>query len=137
MPAATIRCPPTAAPPPPRLAMPTTFNLRLALWALLGMALFLNYQMWSHDYVDVVPPGTVGANAAPTAPLDSAVPTASLPTGTLPTGTVPATGSTPGASMANSGTAANPAASAASSASADSAHGLVAHALLADSPTAP
>lgn len=32
--------------------MPTTVNLRLALWALLGMALFLNYQMWSHDYVD-------------------------------------------------------------------------------------
>ena len=100
--------------------MPTTINLRLALWALLGMALFLNYQMWSHDYAEVVTPGTVGGNAAPAAPLDSTVPAA-----------------TPGASAADSGTAAKPAAGAASSASADSAHGLVAHALVADSPTAP
>ncbi|MFI4905892.1 MAG: membrane protein insertase YidC [Steroidobacteraceae bacterium] len=100
--------------------MPTTINLRLALWALLGMALFLNYQMWSHDYAEVLTPGTVGGSAAPAAPLDSTVPAA-----------------TPGASAADSGTAAKPAAGAASSASADSAHGLVAHALVADSPTAP
>ena len=30
--------------------MPTTISPRCALWALLGIALFLNYQMWSHDY---------------------------------------------------------------------------------------
>ena len=35
--------------------MPTTINLRLALWALLGMALFLNYQTWTHDYAEVAP----------------------------------------------------------------------------------
>ena len=39
--------------------MPTTVNLRLALWALLGMALFLNYQMWSHDYIEMVAPARV------------------------------------------------------------------------------
>ncbi len=97
--------------------MPTTVNLRLALWALLGMALFLNYQMWSHDYLDSMPPAPVGANAAPAAPLDSSVPSA-----TLPTGTPPASGNTAAAS--------GPASSA--SVSADSARALV-----AESPRAP
>jgi YidC/Oxa1 family membrane protein insertase len=95
--------------------MPTTVNLRLALWALLGMALFLNYQMWSHDYTDMVASAPVGANATPALPLDSTVPTA-----TLPTGTAPAT------------SAAAPAAAASAGAGADSAHALV-----ADTPLAP
>jgi YidC/Oxa1 family membrane protein insertase len=93
--------------------MPTTVNLRLALWALLGMALFLNYQMWSHDYIEVVAPAPSGANATPALPLDSTVPTATVPTGTPPAAAVAA-----------------PAASA--SAGADSAHALV-----ADTPLAP
>jgi YidC/Oxa1 family membrane protein insertase len=70
--------------------MPTTANLRLALWALLGMALFLNYQMWTHDYTELLPAVPVGANAAPALPLDSAVPSATLPAATSPAGaTVP------------------------------------------------
>ena len=28
----------------------TTANLRIFLWVLLGMALFMNYQTWEHDY---------------------------------------------------------------------------------------
>jgi YidC/Oxa1 family membrane protein insertase len=93
--------------------MPTTVNLRLALWALLGMALFLNYQMWSHDYTDIVAPAPSGANATPALPLDSTVPSATLPTGTPPAASVAAP-------------------AAAASAGADSAHALV-----ADTPLAP
>jgi YidC/Oxa1 family membrane protein insertase len=90
--------------------MPTTINLRVALWALLGMALFLNYQMWSHDYIDVLPPAPVGANATPALPLDSTVPTATLPaasppTSTSPTGSLP-TGSQPSAAAAGASTGA-------------------------------
>jgi YidC/Oxa1 family membrane protein insertase len=92
MKAATIRCAATPAPTPRNIAMPTTINLRLALWALLGMALFLNYQMWSHDYAEVVAPAAVGSNAAaPSAPLDSTVPSANLPaSGTAPPASVTA-----------------------------------------------
>jgi YidC/Oxa1 family membrane protein insertase len=93
--------------------MPTTVNLRLALWALLGMALFLNYQMWSHDYTEVVAPALSGANASPALPLDSTVPSATLPTGTPPAASVAAP-------------------AAAASAGTDSAHALV-----ADTPLAP
>jgi len=79
--------------------MPTTANLRLALWALLGMALFLNYQMWSHDYVALVPPAPLGANAAPAAPLDSTVPSATLPVSATP----PAAGAPAGSPGASAG----------------------------------
>ena len=102
--------------------MPTTINPRMALWALLGIALFLNYQMWSHDYPEVPAAASAGASTAPATPLDSTVPTATAPAGT------PAIRHCPGRS---------PAAGAPGTASADSAHGLVAHALVADSPTAP
>jgi YidC/Oxa1 family membrane protein insertase len=102
--------------------MPTTVNLRLALWALLGMALFLNYQMWSHDYVDAVPPAARGVSATPAAPLDSAVPTASAPAAAA----VPAGGNVAAATASAPGTAGTMVASADS-----------AHALLADSPLAP
>ncbi len=109
--------------------MPTTISPRVALWALLGIALFLNYQMWSHDYPELPPAASVGTSSAPATPLDSTVPTATAPGGSAPAGTQqPATAP-----------AASPAAGAAVSAaaSADSTHGLVAHALVADSPTAP
>jgi YidC/Oxa1 family membrane protein insertase len=101
--------------------MPTTINLRIALWMLLGMALVLNYQMWTHDYVDAVPPPAAGANAAPAAPLDSAVPTANLPA------SAPAA-----APVAGAGTAASTA-GATAGATADSKHALVTDAPLAAS----
>ena len=47
--------------------MPKTFSLRLALWALLCMALLLNYQMWTHDYAQVAATAPPGASAAPAA----------------------------------------------------------------------
>ena len=98
--------------------MPTTISPRLALWALLGIALFLNYQMWSHDYPEAPPVASAGTRTAPATPLDSTVPSATAPNG-APAATA-------------EGATANPAAAAA-----DSAHGLVTHALVADSPTAP
>jgi YidC/Oxa1 family membrane protein insertase len=62
--------------------MPTTFNLRVTLWVLFGMALFLNYETWTSDYVLTTPPPRVSANAPTTsapAPLDSVAPLASEP----------------------------------------------------------
>jgi YidC/Oxa1 family membrane protein insertase len=59
--------------------MPTTFNLRIALWVLFGMALFVNYQFWTRDYPQVVPTPTADVNAPPPPSLDSAVPTAAQP----------------------------------------------------------
>jgi YidC/Oxa1 family membrane protein insertase len=59
--------------------MPTTFNLRVTLWVLLGMALFLNYQTWMHDYSVPEPSHATTANAPAPAPLDSVAPTASQP----------------------------------------------------------
>jgi YidC/Oxa1 family membrane protein insertase len=81
--------------------MPTTFNVRIASWVLLGMALFLNVQMWLHDY----PPVEVARPSAsvPAAPLDSLAPTAAA---TAP-GSTP--GSTSGPAPAVAATAAAPA----------------------------
>jgi YidC/Oxa1 family membrane protein insertase len=101
--------------------MPTTVNLRIALWALLAMALFLNYQMWSHDYPDLVPPPS-SATAAPAAPLDSTVPNATLPSASKPPGTA---AGAPGTS------------SAASSAASAAAGAGNPRALVADTPLAP
>ena len=109
--------------------MPTTISPRLALWMLLGIALFLNYQMWTHDYPDVPAAASVGSSTAPATPLDSTVPTATAPGGT-PSGAAPPAGTLPGGTQPATASATAPAA-------ADSAHGLVAHALVADSPTAP
>jgi YidC/Oxa1 family membrane protein insertase len=54
-----------------------TANFRVFLWALLGMALFVNYQTWVHDYPALPPATTIQGAAAPA--LDSAPPTASAP----------------------------------------------------------
>jgi YidC/Oxa1 family membrane protein insertase len=61
----------------------TTANLRIFLWVLLGMALFMNYQTWEHDY----PPVTVvhGPGGPPTVSLDSSAPTVSAPAANAPT----------------------------------------------------
>jgi YidC/Oxa1 family membrane protein insertase len=60
-----------------------TANLRIFLWVLLGMALFMNYQTWEHDY----PPATVvrGQGGPPTVSLDSSAPTVSAPAANAPT----------------------------------------------------
>ena len=83
--------------------MPTTINLRIALWALLAMALFLNYQMWSHDYPDLAPSASASATGAPAAPLDSTVPSATVPSATNPPGSAAAG---PGSSSTATGTSA-------------------------------
>ena len=113
---------PAPVPTPHRPAMPTTFNLRITLWVLLGMALFLNYQMWMHDYPEVVATSPTSAGTSPSAPLDSTVPNASLPASGASSGAVA------GAPSAGAGT------TAASSAVATPD---VAHALVNDAPLAP
>jgi YidC/Oxa1 family membrane protein insertase len=105
-PVATTRCHPSQ---PRRPVMPTTVNLRLALWALLGMALFLNYQMWTHDYPEVASSAAAGGSAVPALPLDSTVPTASQPPGAAPGAAAAAGAATPtlGSGTPGSATAAN------------------------------
>jgi YidC/Oxa1 family membrane protein insertase len=69
--------------------MPTTFNLRIFLWALLLVALFMNYEMWRRDHP---PPPPAAPGAATTAvPLDSSAPSAA----NLPAATAPAIGGAP------------------------------------------
>ncbi len=57
--------------------MPMTFNLRVFLWAALIAALFMNFEMWQHDYPPAASPAS--APAATAAPLDRSVPTAAAP----------------------------------------------------------
>jgi len=59
--------------------MSITANLRVFLWVLLGMALLLNYQMWSRDYAPSVSPTSSSTAAASATPLDSTVPVAAAP----------------------------------------------------------
>jgi YidC/Oxa1 family membrane protein insertase len=108
--------------------MPTTVNLRLALWALLGMALFLNYQTWTHDYPEVAPLAAAGGSATPSLPLDSTVPSAAQPAGATPGAAAPATAATPtvGGAAAGSASAGSAVASGASAT----------HALVAEAPMA-
>jgi YidC/Oxa1 family membrane protein insertase len=76
-----------------------TANLRVFLWVMLGMVVFVNYQTWMHDY-----PAESSTNATrveggpPAAALDSTAPTAGPATG--------AAGSTPGNSGASAGSTA-------------------------------
>jgi YidC/Oxa1 family membrane protein insertase len=63
--------------------MPTTFNLRVTLWVVLGMALFVNYQTWVRDYALSEPRSAVSANAPAPAPLDSVAPTSAAPASTV------------------------------------------------------
>ena len=50
-----------------------TANLRIFLWVMLGMALFINYQTWVHDYPALPPVTSIPGAAAPS--LDSTTPT--------------------------------------------------------------
>jgi YidC/Oxa1 family membrane protein insertase len=70
--------------------MPTTFNLRVTLWVLLGMALFLNYQSWMHDFSAPELSPAASASAPTPAPLDSVAPTASQPATSTSTPAAPA-----------------------------------------------
>jgi len=110
--------------------MPTTVNLRLALWALLGMALFLNYQTWTHDYPEVAPLAAAGGSATPSLPLDSTVPSAAQPAGATPGAAAPATAATPTVGGAAAGSAS---AGSAVASGANATHALVAEAPMAAS----
>ncbi len=52
--------------------MPTSINLRIVLWMVLGLALLANYQQWTHDYPAAPPPSEI-ARSANGAPLGSNV----------------------------------------------------------------
>ncbi len=84
-----------------------TANLRIALWALLGMALLVNYQTWVRDYPEA--PAAAG-RAGPETPLDAAAPTASTPTAGTPAAgsSAPANPVAPAAARAPTETAALP-----------------------------
>ncbi len=57
--------------------MPATPSLRFVLWALFGLALLVNYQMWSRDYPPALAPAPV--QGAPPQPLGSTAPVVSAP----------------------------------------------------------
>jgi len=114
--------------------MPTTVNLRLALWALLGMALFLNYQMWTHDYPEVASAAAAGGSAAPSLPLDSSVPTAQ-PAGAPPGAVAPAAAATTPGSGASAPASATTSGST-TAGSATAASGAATHALVSETPQA-
>jgi YidC/Oxa1 family membrane protein insertase len=76
-----------------------TANLRVFLWALLGMALFVNYQTWMHDYPAVANTGVAPGNAAPVS-LDNSAPTAAAPSAIAPAAPAAAGASATGATAA-------------------------------------
>src|SRR5262249_11697857 len=90
-----------------RSGAPMTANLRVFLWVLLGMALFVNYQTWLHDY-PAVPESTAGAAAPP--PPATRPPTAAAPStpgaAAAPGASAPGT-SAPGAATPGSTAVAN------------------------------
>jgi YidC/Oxa1 family membrane protein insertase len=65
-----------------------TANLRVFLWVLFAMLVFVNYQTWMRDYpADAATNSATPAGNAPTTPLDSMAPTAApaaTPAGTAP-----------------------------------------------------
>ena len=61
-----------------------TANLRMFLWALVGMALFVNYQTWVRDYPSLAPSTATHGEGSPAAGLDSSAPTARVPATTVP-----------------------------------------------------
>ncbi|HXR18876.1 MAG TPA: membrane protein insertase YidC [Steroidobacteraceae bacterium] len=89
-----------------------TANLRVFLWVMLGMALFVNYQAWMHDYPSLPASSALHGQGPPAATLDSSAPTASVPSATAPSTAAPSTAAPTTASSASGGTSA-PAAAAA------------------------
>src|SRR5579871_4482200 len=72
-----------------------TANLRMFLWVLFGMLVFVNYQTWMRDYPAESPATAAHSEGPPAAALDSSAPTAAPAGSTAATGT-----STPAASAA-------------------------------------
>jgi YidC/Oxa1 family membrane protein insertase len=58
--------------------MPTTVNIRVFLWVLLGAAVFLNVETWTRDYASVAVPLSASAISAPGS-LDTGAPVAGAP----------------------------------------------------------
>jgi YidC/Oxa1 family membrane protein insertase len=67
-----------------------TANLRVFLWVLFGMVVFLNYQTWMHDYPAVSNLTAVPSSGPPATALDSTTPTASSPDVSAPANATPA-----------------------------------------------
>jgi YidC/Oxa1 family membrane protein insertase len=72
--------------------MPTTFNLRIALWAVLAATLYLGYTVWQRDYPpEPVTTAVAGPGSAPSGTsLDAAVPIAQSSAPAVAAGTSPA-----------------------------------------------
>jgi YidC/Oxa1 family membrane protein insertase len=89
--------------------MPTTFNLRIALWAVLAATLYIGYQVWLHDYPPA--PAVAVAAGSTSAPggnsLDGTVPTAQSSAPPPAAGTAPAA-TAPSAEHDSSATASAP-----------------------------
>jgi len=89
--------------------MPMTFNLRIALWAVLAATLYMGYQIWQHDYPpESVAPVVAAAGSNPgTNSLDATVPTAQSSAPPIATGTAPNV-ALPGATSESQAAAAAP-----------------------------
>jgi len=87
-----------------------TANLRVFLWVMLGMAVFVNYQTWMHDYPPVSTLTAGHSDGPPAAALDSSAPTAGAPATDTQPGAAPemAASATPANAMAANASAAIP-----------------------------
>ena len=74
-----------------------TANLRVFLWVLFGMLVFLNYQTWMHDYPAGSNVTTSHGDGSAPAALDSTTPTASTPDASAHANATPAPAANPAA----------------------------------------
>ena len=74
-----------------------TANLRVFLWVLFGMLVFLNYQTWMHDYPAGSNVTTSHGDGSAPAALDSTTPTASTPDASAHANATPAPVANPAA----------------------------------------
>jgi YidC/Oxa1 family membrane protein insertase len=77
-----------------------TANLRVFLWVMLGMALFVNYQTWMHDYPPASTQTAGHTDGPPAAALDSGTPIAGAPATAAHPGAAPAAATATSASAA-------------------------------------
>ncbi len=100
--------------------MPSSINIRYFLWALLAIALLVNYQMWTREFPPSPPGAASASSASQAAPanLGGSAPTvgaAATPAGSGPAATGAASSAPTTNAAAGSGTVAAAAASPASS----------------------